>query len=58
MEDGQVENTKSRAVLLQGDFVCLFIRDCILLLYGLISYADWDRGNFTDCCIRRWKHVL
>lgn len=40
MEDGQVENTKSQAVLLQGDFVQLFIRDCILSLYGVISYAD------------------
>lgn len=58
MEDGQVQNTKSRAALLRWDFVSLFIRDCILLLYGIISYADWGRGNFNDCCVRSWKHIL
>lgn len=51
MEDGQVENTKSQAVLLQGDFVRLFIRDCILLLYGLISYADWGRETLMTAVL-------
>lgn len=40
MEDGQVERIKSHTVLLQEDFVQLFIRECILLLYDLISYVD------------------
>lgn len=51
MEDEQVQNTKSQAVLLQWDFVRLFIRDCILLLYGIISYADWGRETLMTAAL-------